>query len=60
MKINVALNLTTMVTGHGKTKAYLHRFNIREHATFPCSNVEQTVDHAQYIIDPENFLGIKF
>jgi hypothetical protein len=37
-----------MVTGHGKTRAYLHRFKIMEHATCPCNNGEQTVDHLLY------------
>ena len=28
MKINPTQNFTTMVTGHGKTNSYLHRFKI--------------------------------
>jgi len=35
MKINIMQNVTTMVTGHGKTKAYLHRFKIIEAPTCP-------------------------
>jgi primosomal protein N' len=30
MKINFTQNFTAIVTGHGKTKAYLHRFKIVE------------------------------
>ena len=28
MKINLTQNFTTIVTGHGKTNSYLHRFKI--------------------------------
>jgi hypothetical protein len=34
-----------MVTGHGKTRAYLHRFKITEIATCPCNKGDQTIDH---------------
>jgi hypothetical protein len=33
------------VTGHGKTRAYLHRFKILETATCACGLGEQTIDH---------------
>jgi len=33
MKINLTQNLTAIVTGHGKTRAYLQRFKIIENAT---------------------------
>jgi hypothetical protein len=45
LKIKVTSDLTTMVTGHGKTRAYLHRSEIMEHATCPCNNGDQTIDH---------------
>jgi len=45
MKINLTQNLTAIVTGHGKTKAYLHRFKIAENATCPCGKMHQTTDH---------------
>jgi len=37
-KLKIVINpvFTAMVTGHGKTRAYLHRFRIVEHATCPC------------------------
>jgi len=38
-------NLTAIVTGHGKTKAYLQRFKIIENATCPCSKRDQKTDH---------------
>jgi hypothetical protein len=34
-----------IVTGHGKTRPYLHRFKITENATCPCDNGDQTIDH---------------
>jgi len=45
MKINLTQNLTAIVTGHGKTRAYLQRFKIIENATFPCGKRDQTTDH---------------
>jgi len=45
MKFNLTQNLTAIVTGHGKTKAYLQRFKIIEHATCPCAKRDQTTDH---------------
>jgi primosomal protein N' len=35
MKINFTQNFTTIVTGHGKTRAYLHRFKIVENQHAP-------------------------
>ena len=45
-KLKIVINpvFTAMITGHGKTRAYLHRFRIVEHATCPCGKVEQTID----------------
>jgi hypothetical protein len=34
-----------MVTAHGKTRSYLHRFKILESPECPCANGNQTVDH---------------
>jgi hypothetical protein len=34
-----------MVTGHGKTRAYLHRFKLAENATCPCNKEDQTVHY---------------
>ena len=45
MKINLTQNVTAIVTGHGKTKAYLHRFKMLEEPTCPCGTAEQTTDH---------------
>jgi hypothetical protein len=45
MKINHTQNFTAILTGHGKTRAYLQRFNIIEEPTCPCGTAEQTTDH---------------
>jgi len=45
MKLNLTQNFTAIVTGHGKTRAYLRRFKIKEEPTFPCGTAEQTTDH---------------
>ena len=45
MDINLTQNFTVIVTGHGKTRAYLHRFKIIEEPTCPCGTAEQTTDH---------------
>jgi len=46
--INITPIFTAMVTGHGKTRAYLHRFKILEHANCPCGNGDQTIDNLLY------------
>ena len=45
MKLNLTQNFTAIVTGHGKTKAYLHRFKIIEDPTCTCRKAVQTTDH---------------
>jgi hypothetical protein len=45
MKLNLTQNFTAVVTGHGKTKAYLHRFKIIEDPTRTCGKAVQTTDH---------------
>jgi hypothetical protein len=45
MKLNLTQNFTAIVTGHGKTKAYLHRFKIIEDPTCTCGTAVQTTDH---------------
>jgi len=48
MKINLTPNFAAMVTAHGKTRSYLHRFQVIESPECPCANVNQTVDHLLY------------
>ena len=45
LRIEIFPVFTAMVTGHGKTRAYLHRFKILENANCPCGEGDQTVDH---------------
>ena len=48
MKTNITPSLAAMVTGHGKTKSYLHIFKILEHATCACIKGDLTIDHLLY------------
>ena len=45
LKINITPILTAMVTGHGKTRAYPHRFKILEHANCSCGYGDQAIKH---------------
>jgi hypothetical protein len=47
-KINLTPNLTAMMTEHGKTKAYLHRFKIIQSPECICTEGDQTMDHLIY------------
>jgi len=44
-KIKLTQNFTTMVTGHGNIKSYLHRFKIIDTPNCPCGNGNQTTEH---------------
>ena len=48
LSLNVRPNFTAMVTGHGKTRAYIHRFKITDSATCPCNKEDQTLDRTLY------------
>jgi len=48
MKLKLTGNLTTILTGHGNFKAYLHRFYISSEQTCPCGEGDQTTDHIIY------------
>jgi hypothetical protein len=37
-----------MVTGHGKTKPYLHRFKLIDNPMCPCSEGTQSTEHLIY------------
>jgi hypothetical protein len=45
MELNLTQNFTAIVTGHGKTKEYLHQFKIIEDPTCTCGKTVQTTDH---------------
>jgi hypothetical protein len=51
MKLKLTGNLTTVLTGHGNIKAYLHRFNISGEQTCPCGKGDQTTEHIIYDCD---------
>jgi len=44
-KLQVTPNFTALITGHGKTRAYLHRFKLLGSPECPCSKEEQNADH---------------
>jgi len=44
--IPLSAEFTAMVTGHGVTRSYLHRFKIIPNSTCPCGlKEEQTINH---------------
>jgi hypothetical protein len=45
MELNLTQNFTAIITGHGKTKEYLHRFKIIEDPACTCEKAVQTTDH---------------
>ena len=48
LKFSTTPNLTTMLTGHGRTRDYFYRFKIMENPSCPCKNGDQTIDHLIY------------
>jgi len=49
MKIDLTQNFAAMVTDHGKTNLYLHRFKIIKAPNCPCGNSDQNID--QLLLD---------
>jgi hypothetical protein len=47
-KFRITQNVAAMLTGHGKTRAYLHRFKIMDNARSVCQQGNQTIDHLLY------------
>jgi hypothetical protein len=45
IKMNLTENFTTLVTGHGNMKSYLHRFKIIDTPYFQCGYGNQTTEH---------------
>jgi hypothetical protein len=45
MRIHLTPKLTAVLLGHDETRAYLHRFKLREEATCICGKGNQTMDH---------------
>jgi ribonuclease HI len=47
--IKLTPNFTAIVTAHGKTKAYLHRFKIIDSPECSCNGENQTVEHLIFV-----------
>jgi len=48
MKIPVTPEFTAIVTGHGKTKSYLHRFKLTDNPMCLCNEGDQSPEHLIY------------
>jgi len=48
ININITPNLTTIVTGQGNIRSYLHRFEIIDTPTCACGSSDETIDHMLY------------
>lgn len=48
LKINTSPNCTTLLTGHGNIKSYLHKYKIIDNPMCTCNTAEQSVDHLIY------------
>jgi len=47
-KIKLTPKMTAVLRGHGKTKAYLHRFHLNDEATCSCGDEYQSMDHLRF------------
>jgi len=48
MKIPITPEFIAIVTGHGKTKSYLHRFKLADSPTCPCNEGAQSPERMIY------------
>jgi hypothetical protein len=48
MKILITREFTAIVTGHRKTKSYLHRFKLTDKPTYYCNEGQQINEHIIY------------
>jgi hypothetical protein len=44
-RLPVCINLSMIVTGHGKLRSYVHRFKIIDDPTYRCKKSSQPADH---------------
>ena len=51
MKLNLSPKFTAVVTAHGKTKAYLHRFKIKQSPECASTHGDRTTDHIIFDCD---------
>jgi hypothetical protein len=62
IRIPITPEFTAIVSGHGKTRAYLNRFNLTDYPRCLCNEEEQTVEHLIHICsitEPQRSLMIK-
>jgi hypothetical protein len=45
VKLNLSPKVTTIMTGHGNVRSYLHRLKLIGSPEYPCKHGTQTVDH---------------
>jgi len=48
MNVSVTPNIAALTKGHGKSRAYFHRFKLLDNATYVCKEGDHTVDHLIY------------
>ena len=44
-KLKLTAELAAVLSGHGKTRAYLYRFKLRDDARCMCGHNDQNIDH---------------
>ena len=49
MNVRVTPNIAAMTTGHGKTRAYLHRFKLLDNATCVCKQGDHLLYHCKLL-----------
>ena len=62
LRIPITPEFTAIVSGHGKTKAYLNRFKLIDNPICPCNEGEKSVEHLMYvcnILEPNKSAMIK-
>jgi len=48
LKIPITSEFTAIVSGHGKTKSYLHRFKLIDNPMCPCDEGAETSEHLMF------------
>ena len=51
IKLTLTTKLAAVLTAHGKTRAYLYRFKIRDDARCICGQNDQTMDHLLFLCE---------
>jgi len=62
LRIAITPEFTAIVSGHGKTRAYLNRLKLIDEPMCPCNEGKQSVDHLSYvcsILEPHRSAMIK-